>query len=126
MPDLHIRTSNRGNRSHRSCERCSFRRVITLDTDWVVRVTDVHPDGHSRPVADGILRARYRDFFEKRTLLSPGLIYKYDIDLWTTSNAFLQGHRIRVTITSSCFPRFDSNLNTGGPIHKEAVGQVAI
>lgn len=97
-----------------------------LDTDWVVRVTDVHPDGHSRPIADGILRARYRDFFEKRTLLSPGQIYKYDIDLWATSNAFLQGHRIRVTITSSCFPRFDSTLNTGGPIHKEAVGQVAI
>jgi putative CocE/NonD family hydrolase len=96
------------------------------DTDWVVRITDVHPDGYSRPVADGILRARYRDSFENPTLLSPGQIYEYDIDLWATSNAFLPGHRIRVTITSSCFPRFDRNLNTGGPIHKEAIGQVAI
>ena len=96
------------------------------DTDWVVRVTDVHPDGYSRLVCDGILRARYRDSFEEPTPLSPGQVYKFEIDLWATSNAFLPGHRVRVSVTSSCFPRFDRNLNTGGPIHREAVGQVAI
>lgn len=96
------------------------------DTDWVVRLSDVHPDGYSRNLCDGILRARYRNSFEHPELLSPGQVYRFDVDLWATSNAFLPGHRIRVSITSSCFPRFDRNLNTGGPIHQEAAGQVAI
>ena len=96
------------------------------DTDWVVRITDVHPDGYSRSVCDGILRARYRNSFERPRRLRQGQVYKFDIDLWATSNTFLPGHRIRVSVSSSCFPRFDRNLNTGGPIHKEAVGEVAI
>ena len=96
------------------------------DTDWVVRLTDVHPDGYSRLLCDGILRARYRDSFEHPELLEVGKIYRYEIDMWATSNVFLPGHRIRVSVTSSCFPRFDRNLNTGGSIHKEAAGQVAI
>ena len=96
------------------------------DTDWVVRLTDVHPDGYSRLLCDGILRARYRDSFRRPRRLRPGSVYGFDIDMWATSNTFLPGHRIRVTVTSSCFPRFDRNLNTGGPIHKEAVGQEAI
>ena len=96
------------------------------DTDWVVRVTDVHPDGYARLLCDGILRARYRESFRRRKLLHPGQIYKYDIDLWATSNVFMPGHRIRVSVTSSCFPRFDRNLNTGGRVNKGAVGQVAI
>ena len=95
------------------------------DTDWVVRLTDVHADGYSRPVCDGILRARYRDSFAKPELLEPGTVYRFEIDLWATSNVFLEGHRLRVVVTSSSFPRFDRNLNTGGPIHKEATGQVA-
>jgi putative CocE/NonD family hydrolase len=96
------------------------------DTDWVVRLEDVHPDGYVRNLCDGILRARYRNSFERPELLAPGQVYRFAIDLWATSNAFLPGHRIRVAITSSCFPRFDRNLNTGGPIHREAAGQVAI
>ena len=96
------------------------------DTDWVVRLTDVHPDGYSRLLCDGILRARYRDSFENPELLEIGKVYKYEIDLWATSNVFLPGHRVRVSVTSSCFPRFDRNLNTGGSIHNEAAGQVAI
>lgn len=96
------------------------------DTDWVVRLIDVHPDGYARNVCDGILRARYRNSFAHPELLDPGKAYRYEIDLWGTSNAFQPGHRIRVTVTSSCFPRFDRNLNTGGPIHREASGQVAI
>ena len=96
------------------------------DTDWVVRLTDVGPDGYSRLLCDGILRARYRDSFKHPELLDVGKVYRYEIDLWATSNAFLPGHRVRVSVTSSCFPRFDRNLNTGGPIHNEAAGQVAI
>ncbi|NKB69989.1 MAG: CocE/NonD family hydrolase [Candidatus Latescibacteria bacterium] len=96
------------------------------DTDWIVRLEDVHPDGYSRILCDGILRARYRQSYERPELLEAGKIYRFDVDLWATSNAFLPGHRLRVAITSSSFPRFDRNLNTGGPIHREAVGQVAV
>ena len=96
------------------------------DTDWVVRLTDVHPDGYSRPLCDGILRARYRESFAHPRLLEPGKVYRFEVDLWGTSNVFLEGHRIRVVVTSSSFPRFDRNLNTGGPIHREASGQPAI
>ena len=96
------------------------------DTDWVVRLADVHPDGYSRPLCDGILRARYRNSFERPELLEPGKVYRFEIDLWATSNVFMPSHRLRVSLTSSSFPRFDRNLNTGGPIHREAVGQVAV
>ena len=96
------------------------------DTDWVVRLTDVHPDGYARLLCDGILRARYRDSFRAPVLLERGQVYRFTVDLWATSNVFLPGHRIWVSVTSSCFPRFDRNLNTGGPIHREVAGAVAI
>jgi putative CocE/NonD family hydrolase len=96
------------------------------DTDWVVRLCDVHPDGASRLVAEGILRARYRESAEVQRLLTPGQVYPFEVDLWSTSNMFLTGHRVRVTVTSSCFPRWDRNLNTGGPFGLEAEGRPAI
>lgn len=96
------------------------------DTDWVVRLTDVHPDGFSRYLCDGILRARYRAAQTTPTLLTPHQIYEFVVDLWATANTFKAGHRIRVAVTSSCFPRFDRNLNTGGPFGLEASGQAAI
>jgi putative CocE/NonD family hydrolase len=96
------------------------------DTDWVVRLTDVHPDGFSRYLCDGILRARYRQSQTTPTLLTPHQVYEFVVDLWATANTFKAGHRIRVAITSSCFPRFDRNLNTGGVFGAEARGQVAI
>jgi putative CocE/NonD family hydrolase len=96
------------------------------DTDWVVRLEDIHPDGYSRNLCDGILRARYRHSFAQPELMDPGKVYCFEVDLWATSNVFLPGHRLRVVVTSSSFPRFDRNLNTGGPINKETVGQVAI
>ena len=95
------------------------------DTDWVVRLTDVHPDGFSRLLCDGILRARYRESQTHPTLLTPNQVYEFVVDLWDTANTFSAGHRIRVAITSSSFPRFDRNLNTGGVFGTEAVGQVA-
>jgi uncharacterized protein len=83
------------------------------DTDWVVKLCDVEPDGRTLNVCDGILRARYRGSWETPTLLEPGVIERYTIDLWATSRVFRAGHRLRVLITSSDFPRYDRNPNTG-------------
>lgn len=82
------------------------------DTDFIVRLVDVYPDGFAHNLADGIIRARYRNA-EKEELLVPDQPYLFEIDLWSTANVFLAGHRIRLDITSSCFPRWDRNLNTG-------------
>jgi len=87
-----------------------------LDTDFTGKLMDVAPDGFARNLTEGILRARYRDSREKATLMRPGEIYKLTIQLWSTSNVFLAGHRLRVEVSSSNFPRFDRNLNTGEPI----------
>ena len=86
-----------------------------VDTDWTAKLVDVHPNGYARNLTDGILRARYRHGPERAEPLTPGAIERYTIDLWATSNVFLPGHRIRVEISSSNFPRFDRNPNTGRP-----------
>ena len=83
-----------------------------VDTDWTVRLNDVHPDGRSINVADGVVRARYRDSRAAPRLIEPGRVYVYDIDLWATSNVFKAGHRLRVSVHSSNFPRWDRNLST--------------
>jgi putative CocE/NonD family hydrolase len=85
------------------------------DTDFVARLVNVHPDGYARNLTDGIIRARYRRFAhgEAPSLLQPGETYEYEIDLWATSNVFKKGHRIRLDITCSNFPRWDRNPNTG-------------
>lgn len=97
-----------------------------LDTDWVVRICDVWPDGRSMSVCDGILRARYRNSSEYEELMTPNQIYRFEVDLWATAQTFLPGHRIRVQVTSSDFPRYDRNLNTGGPFGEEVRGQMAV
>ena len=79
---------------------------------------DVHPDGKVINLADGILRGRYHDnprSFTKVDFLTPGTVYQFDIDLWAPGNLFLEGHQIRVEISSSNFPKYDRNLNTGNP-----------
>src|SRR5215469_16956162 len=85
------------------------------DTDFVARLVDVHPDGYAQNLTDGIIRARYRHFArgEAPSLIEPGKAYEYEIDLWATSNVFKAGHRIRLDVTSSNFPRWDRNPNTG-------------
>jgi putative CocE/NonD family hydrolase len=83
------------------------------DTDWTGKLVDVRPSGFAMNLCDGILRARYRESFSEPTLLESGTVYRYEIDLMVTGNVFLKGHRIRVEISSSNFPRFDRNLNTG-------------
>lgn len=84
------------------------------DTDFVARLVDVHPDGFARNLTDGILRARYRHGHSPEPL-EAGRVEEFVIDLWATSNVFLAGHRIRVDIASSNFPRWDRNPNTDAP-----------
>jgi putative CocE/NonD family hydrolase len=84
------------------------------DTDFTAKLVDVFPDGTARNLTDGILRMRYRDSLENPKLMTRGEVYKVTIDAGVTSNVFLAGHRIRVEISSSNFPRFDRNPNTGG------------
>ncbi len=83
-----------------------------VDTDWVVRLSDVYPDGRSILIVDGILRARFRDSPSAPSLVDPGRVYRYEIDLWATANVFKAGHRLRVSVASSNFPRWNRNLNT--------------
>ena len=91
------------------------------DTDFVARLCDVHPGerGASRILAEGILRARFREGCDEPRPLEPGRVYEYKINLVATSNVFLPGHRIRVDVTSSSFPRFDPNPNTGNPLGQD-------
>jgi putative CocE/NonD family hydrolase len=86
------------------------------DTDFVATLSDVAPDGFSRIVAQGVLRARFREGFQREVEVEPERPYEYSVDLVATSNVFLPGHLIRLTVTSSSFPRFDRNAGTGGPI----------
>ncbi len=85
------------------------------DTDWTVRVTDVYPDGRSMLITDGILMARHRHGFDRQDSLVPGEPDTFDIDVGSTANVFAPGHRLRVIISSSNYPRFEKNPNTGGP-----------
>ena len=86
------------------------------DTDFTAKLVDVLPDGRAQNLTDGILRLRYRQSLEKPELARPGEIYKFTIDAGVTGNVFQKGHRIRIEVSSSNFPRFDRNPNTGGPI----------
>jgi putative CocE/NonD family hydrolase len=86
------------------------------DTDFVAKLVDVRPDGTAIILAEGVLRTRFREGFEREVLVEPDRPYEYRIDLAATSNVFLPGHRIRLLITSSSFPRFDRNPNTGNPL----------
>ncbi len=86
-----------------------------IDTDFAVKLTDVYPDGRSMNIADGLARCRYRKGFDRLTLLQPGQPTEIEVDLWSTSMVFNKGHRIRVAVTGSNYPRFDVNPNTGWP-----------
>ncbi len=85
------------------------------DTDFTAKLVDVHPDGRAYNLCDGICRARFRAGRDAPQLLEPGKVERYEIDLWVTSNLFRAGHRIRVEVSSSNFPRFDRNPNSGKP-----------
>src|SRR5918911_1395396 len=103
------------------------------DTDFVARLVDVYTDGRAIGVTDGIIRASARESYPapgvikptRPTLIEPGEVYEYTIDLWATGITFKAGHRIRVEVTSSCFPRWDRNLNTGEDTYCSSRSEVA-
>ena len=89
--------------------------------EWVAhQLVDVYPCGYARNVQDGIIRARYRESLDEAKPVTPGEVCEYAVDLAATSNVFQAGHRIRVEISSSNFPRFDRNPNTGHPLGQDA------
>lgn len=95
------------------------------DTDFTAKITDVYPNGYSQILREGVIRARYRNSFKKQELISPGTVYEYTIDLWSVSHVFKQGHKIQVEISSSNFPKYDSNPNTGHRFGEDAEMQKA-
>ena len=90
-----------------------FASTSAKDTDFTAKLVDLWPNGFAQNLTEGILRLRYRNSMERPEPAKPGEIYPVVIDLWATSNVFLAGHRLRLEISSSNFPRFDRNLNTG-------------
>ncbi len=103
-----------------------FASSTALDTDFTGKLVDVYPDGRAELVTDGILRARYRESTGEPLLLEPGRVYQLHIDLRATAYLFPAGHRVRLEVSSSNFPRFDRNSNTGGVVAQEHEHQPAI
>lgn len=95
------------------------------DTDWVVQLSDVAPDGASIALSEGVLRARFRESLEREVFMEPGESYVFPIELLAVGHTFQAGHAIRISVTSSWFPVYDRNLNTGEPIGEGAEPRVA-
>jgi putative CocE/NonD family hydrolase len=102
-----------------------FAATTARDTDFTARVVDVYPDGRAYNLVDGIKRARALKSVEQPELINPGEVYEYVISMGNTSNLFRKGHRIRIQISSSNFPMFDRNMNTGNPIGEDSRGIIA-
>lgn len=95
------------------------------DTDFTVKLIDVYPDGRAFNLDETIQRVRYREGYDKEVFMKPGQVYKLEISPMSTSNYFAKGHSIRIEVSSSNFPRFARNLNTGGNNFDEAKGVIA-
>ncbi len=91
-----------------------------LDTDFTAKLIDVHPTGYAQNLTDGIVRASFRESDTHPSPITPGHVYRYEIDVGVTSNLFHAGHRIRLEVSSSNFPRFDRNQNTGHAYAQDA------
>lgn len=103
-----------------------FAATDAIDTDFIVRLIDVEPDGTAWNLCEGIIRARFRKgVYESPVLLEPGEVFKYEIELLPTSNVFFKGHKIAVHVTSSNFPMYDRNLNTGNRVGMDTEVRVA-
>jgi len=96
------------------------------DTDFTAKLVDVTPCGFARNLTDGIIRARVRESQSEPKLMTPGKVYEFTIDMWSTSNLFKAGHRIRLEVSSSNFPRFDRNHNTGHELFTDAETRPAL
>ena len=97
-----------------------------VDTDFTGKLVDVFPDGRAMILSDGILRARYRESLSAPKLMQPGTVYELTIDMIATANLFRAGHRIRLEVSSSNFPRFDRNTNSGGVIAAETADDFVV
>jgi len=95
------------------------------DTDFTVKLIDVYPDGRAFNLDETIQRVRYREGYDREKFMEPGVVYELPVSPMSTSNYFAPGHRIRIEVTSSNFPRFERNLNTGGNNYDESEGIVA-
>ena len=95
------------------------------DTDFTIKIIDVYPDGRAYNLDETIQRARYRDGYDKEVFMDKGEVYKVSLSPMSTSNYFKKGHRIRIEVSSSNFPRFARNLNTGGNNYDEKIGVIA-
>ena len=108
-----------------------FASSSAVDTDFTAKLIDVYPPSNDWPggfdlnIGDGIVRGRFRESLEKESLMTPGEAYEFTIKLYPTSNVFKKGHRIRVDVSSSNFPRFDVNPNTGEPLNRQRSTNVA-
>ena len=92
-----------------------FASSSAIDTDFTAAIVDVYPDGYSLLIQEGILRASHRNKNESPSHINPDEIYKFNVDLWSTSYIIPAGHKLRLEISSSNFPRFARNLNNGEP-----------
>ena len=95
------------------------------DTDFTVKLIDVYPDGRAYNLDETIQRVRYREGYDREVFMERGRVYSVPVSPMSTSNYFAPGHRIRIEVSSSNFPRFTRNLNTGGNNYDESVGIVA-
>jgi putative CocE/NonD family hydrolase len=93
-----------------------FASSSAVDTDFTGKLIDVHPNGFCQRLCDSAIRARYREGPEKSILMEPGTAYEFELDMWNTSQVFKKGHRIRLEVSSSSFPKYERNLNTGEDI----------
>lgn len=93
-----------------------FASSSAVDTDFTAKLIDVHPNGFCQRLTDSMVRGRYREGHDEARLMEPGTVYEFTIDLWNISKLFPKGHRIRLEVSSSAFPKYDRNLNTGEPI----------
>lgn len=95
------------------------------DTDFTVKLIDVYPDGPAYNLDETIQRARYREGYDREVFMEEGKVYELRVSPMSTSNTFKKGHRIRIEVSSSNFPRFTRNLNTGGNNYDEGEGVFA-
>ena len=122
---LQQRPADRAGRGHRPGAADRARRHLGADTDVTAKLVDVHPNGFAQRLCDGLLRLRYRSGFGREELLTPGEVYEVSIAMWDTCLRLEPGHRLRLEVASSAFPKIDVNLGTGGDMVTETDGVIA-
>jgi putative CocE/NonD family hydrolase len=102
-----------------------FASTDRTDTDFNGKIIDVYPNGYAQILLEGVIRGRYWKTFKQQNLLTPDKVYEFYVDLWSTSNVFQKGHQIRIEVSSSNFPKYDANSNTGHKFGEDSESLVA-